>query len=679
VKAAAAALVVIGAAVVAQQPTFRTEANYVRVDVYPTKDGMPVADLTQADFDVIEDRAPQKIEQFEHVVIRGNLPQETRVEPNTVAQSMAMAQNSRARLFVVFLDTYHVTVDGSHNIRRPLVDALNKLIGPDDLVGVMTPEMSANDVTFARRTTTIEGFLARYWTWGEAGRLIPRDQVEEEYEMCYPNSGCTAGIAAAMIARRREKMTMDAFEDLAVHLRGIREERKAIIVISDGWLLFRPDASLQRPLDCKGPPQAPMVAVDPRGGKLTTKGDPNRLDDRKCERDRIALSNIDDETKFRYILDQANRANASFYPIDPRGLVVFDTPMAQKVPLQVDAAMLKGRHEALRTLADATDGIAALDTNNLDASFKRITDDVSSYYLLGYYSTGKLDGRFHSITVRVKRPGVDVRARRGYLAATPEAVTAAAAGSAEAAAAKAAAAAESHAIETVVAPLNGLTRELPVRLQAAAGYTKSGAAAIWMVGELSAGEEWRGGAEADVVLVDASGASTLASAHVAVPIGARTFRATLAPSSPLAPGEYVIRVRARGAASSMATNETTRVLLAATPAATGAVFLRRGQSTGNREVPTADLRFRRGEQVRVEIPAPNVDAVTARLLDRTGKPLLAIPVAASVRDDEVGNKWQTAQVTLAPLAPGDYVIEITQAGQAGGTTNRTLAAFRVVP
>ena len=52
------------------QPTFRTEANYVRVDVYPSKDGAPVTDLRQEDFEVVENGAPQKIEQFEHVVIR---------------------------------------------------------------------------------------------------------------------------------------------------------------------------------------------------------------------------------------------------------------------------------------------------------------------------------------------------------------------------------------------------------------------------------------------------------------------------------------------------------------------------------------------------------------------------------------------------------------------------------
>src|SRR5438552_2042473 len=84
------------------QPTFRTEANYVRVDVYPTRDDAPVLDLRQDDFEVLENGVPQKIEQFEHVVLRAAGPQEARVEPNTVAESRAMAENPRARLFVLF-------------------------------------------------------------------------------------------------------------------------------------------------------------------------------------------------------------------------------------------------------------------------------------------------------------------------------------------------------------------------------------------------------------------------------------------------------------------------------------------------------------------------------------------------------------------------------------------------
>src|SRR5438874_905065 len=339
-----------------QPPTFRTEANYVRVDAYPTKDGAPVADLTRDDFEIAENGAPQRIEQFEHVVIRGNVPQDLRSEPNTVRESLAMAANPRARLFIVFLDTYHVDVGASHNIRKPLVDTLDRLIGQDDLVGVMTPEMPASAVTFARKTTTIDGFLSRYWTWGERDRMIPVDPEDQSYGACYPNeptaSDCADqnGIAAEMIDRRHEKLVIDAVQDLVRYLRGLREERKAVLAITNGWLLYRPDQRLARPLKCHGVPTGPTIGIDPRTGKLTSKDPATAAAPRgTCDTDRFKLANIDDDQEFRDLLGEANRANVSFYPIDPRGLAAFDTPLVRQdvpgppppmVELAVDSRML---------------------------------------------------------------------------------------------------------------------------------------------------------------------------------------------------------------------------------------------------------------------------------------------------------------------------------------------------
>ena len=93
----------------------------------------------------------------------------------------------------------------------------------------------------------------------------------------------------------------------------------------------------------------------------------------------------------------------------------------------------------------------------------------------------------------------------------------------------------------------------------------------------------------------------------------------MTPSQPLVPGEYVLRVGARAGPASIPSRETARLTIPAAPDATGALFVRRGPSTGNKEVPTADLRFRRSEQIRVEIPTTSSDPVTARLLDRTGQ------------------------------------------------------------
>jgi VWFA-related protein len=689
------------------QPTFRTEANYVRVDVYPTnRDGTPASDLRQEDFEILEGGALQKIEQFERVLIEGNLPQDLRREPNSVEAARQAAQNPRARVFVIFLDVNHVDVAGSHNIRQPLVDALNRLIGPEDVFTVMTPDMSAAGITFARKTTTIEGELAKYWTWGQRDRLLSKDQDEEQYKICYPGlappPGCSsdAGIADAMIERRRERQTLNALQDLVVYLRGVREERKAVLVITDGWRLFRPDTSLARAVNCQVP-TGPQVTIDPRTGRPTTKPTPNTrgvtnydTDPNICERDRMMLAMIDDEDFFRNtLLQEANRANASFYPIDPRGLVVFDEPIAKSgvgglqpmTPLGVDAARLRARLDSLRTLAENTDGLAIVDSNNLAGGMKRVVADLSSYYLLGYYSNTKLDGKYHAITVRVKRPGVQVRARRGYLAATPEAMTAAARGGGPAAPkpgdpgfeAKAAADAEAAAVTAAIGPLAGYTREVPLRVQMAVGWkpADSASAALWVVGELGGvtdlGPQWSEGFDATATLTTPADV-TVATGRLTTVRGARTFRITLTPSQPLTAGDYILRVGARAGPSSIPSREVLRFAIPDAPGSAGALFVRRGPTTGNKELPTADLRFRRSESIRLEIPTAAEAAGSARLLDRTGKPL-AVPVAAAVRDDPDGSRWLTAQLALAPLAPGDYVIE-TANGE-----RRMLSAFRIIP
>jgi VWFA-related protein len=681
----ALAVVAAGLTLAAQaqppQPTFRTEANYVRVDVYPTRDGAPVSDLTAADFEVVEDKIPQKVEQFEHIVIRSAGDQEGRPEPHTVAESLAAVQDPRARVFVLFLDSRHVELGASRQIGRPMIDTLNRLIGPDDYVATMMTGMSARDITFARRTTSIEDVLKHDW-WGGRDRLILDDPVEQQYAYCYPgvpSAGQTAsdqGIAQEMILRRREQQTLDALEELVVFLRGVREERKAVLAITDGWLLYKPNSNLIRPID-NAPPTIPAIGVDPRSGRLTTKNtqNPAAADVQACERDRLALSQIDDEPRFRTIMDEANRANASFYPIDPRGLVVFDQdifPAAgvganPTVPLAQDQAQLTARVTSLRRLAEGTDGTAVVATNNIFPALRRITDDLSSYYLLGYYSTGKLDGRFHAITVRVKRPGVSVRARRGYqaprladLAKAALPPPRSAAPSADMAIAAAAASAVGH--------MTGSVRDLPLRVHVTAGW-RAGAdgrpvAAFWAVGEVI---DRMPGSDLEAVLTTGAG-EIVTTARGRIMPGTTSALVAVVPSQSIEPGEYAIRMRSQGPGGT----ETLSMPVTLPPASqsSGAVFIRRGPGTGNREMATADLRFRRSERLRVEVPSP-ADATGARLLDRTGKPL-AVPVVAATRTDADGTRWATGELALAPLGAGDYVIEVV----AGGT--RTLVAFRIV-
>ena len=107
--------------------------------------------------------------------------------------------------------------------------------------------------------------------------------------------------------------------------------------------------------------------------------------------------------------------------MDPRGLAVFEYDINQGVGLQQDRTDLNASLDSLHVLANNTDGRAIVNRNDLAAGMKQIMRDASGYYLLGYTSTAApTDGRFHAIDVKVKRPNVDVRARKGYLAYTAE-------------------------------------------------------------------------------------------------------------------------------------------------------------------------------------------------------------------------------------------------------------------
>ncbi len=133
-----------------------------------------------------------------------------------------------------------------------------------------------------------------------------------------------------------------------------------------------------------------------------------------------------------------------------------------------------------------------------------------------------------------------------------------------------------------------------------------------------------------------------------------------------------MRVRAKGRDVLSPGIERLRLTIPAAPGGAGALFIRRGPASGNREVPTADVRFRRTERLILETPAsPGVPA-TARLLDRTGS-ALGVPVNVTIRSDAGGPTWRRVEIVLAPLGQGDYIVETT-AGE-----ERSLTAFRVVP
>jgi VWFA-related protein len=710
-----------------QQPTFRAAANFVQVDVYPTAGGRPVGDLSKDEFEVLEDGVLQSVATFEHVAVRPAAPDAPRVDPRSTAEEKSLIADPHNRLFVLFLDTYHVTdptawhnagnrAPGSTTEARPrekkplgpgpidraLVNFLERAIGPGDLVAAMSPEMDADRMVFSRRPERFADWVSTAWarrfSWDDL------DPEEERWGVCYPPDevgdffGCYKGIFEEMVLRRHEMRTLQAIDDTIARLGSLREGRKAVLLVSEGWPMFRPNQRLARalpPVSVQGcAPQAPPVPgiFVGRGGKLQTGTDPmnpQRADLHACDAARLRLALVDNEAEYRRLLDRANRETVSFYPIDPRGLAVFDTPIDAVSPAGARAggavdemAQVRGRLEALRNLASATDGFVS-ESNDFNASMKRIADDLSDYYLLGYNSTNaKLDGKFRKITVRVKRPGVQVRARRGYLAATEAEMAAGATPPPPADPAV-------RLRETALAALGTAPANRVVRLtggfewRTAADGAASGPT-LWAVAELGESAarqpEWRDGGETVITVTGADG-RVVASGSGRMSPASRAFAWSSA-GQRLEAGDYMAVVTARAApgADGMATDRMKISLPlasadAARPPGTPRVY-RRGPSTGTAYVQTADSTFRRVERLRVSVSVGATPAaLSARLLDRRGV-ALAVPVTIEARDGD-GQHAVVADATLASLAPGDYLVEVTLG--EGGTRHVIVVAFRIVP
>jgi VWFA-related protein len=687
---AVATLTALGAASVAsqtprpaeptgQQPTFRTGVNYVRADVYPTTNGHIVRDLRPEDFELREDGAQQKLDSVRFIDPGPPTPQAVRVEPNSVAESRAAAADPRARLFIIFIDTYHLRWTSTYKAHNAFVEMLGQSMGEYDLVGVMTPEMSAAAVTFGRRTTVIEEILQRHFDLSRSRDSQDLDEQDNIYLGCYG----PGDPAEAMIARRHETLTLGALRDLVTFVGGIREERKAIFFLSDGWVPTRADQQLANWSDGAPPTvKPPSVGPDGRlraGGTQWENGGSNR---RKCDQERLKLAAEDHQADFQRLLDISNRQNATFYSVDLRGLVA---------PLSGANTGAPAGQEMLKTMSSATDGVAVVDTNDLVAGMRRALEDMRGYYLLGYYSSNaKADGTFRSIKVSVKRPGVSVRARRGYLAATQkELKEAATAPPATAPPATTSSSTSASQVASAMSALSRIRRETVVRT--AAGFTwRAGAdgapqSSLWVAGEFDAAsvarlEQWDTGAEVSVE-VTGPGGSKVDDIRQTLTRESRSFAVRLPAAGAVGPGTYNVRVTSKATGAVAIAVETLQVDVPAAASGGEPVIgqpwlFRRGPYTGPDWTPAADLRFRRQERVKMEVAiVGTAEPASARLLDRTGS-LLPLPVVSSERQ-EGGARIAAAEVALAPLTAGDYILEVSVG--SGASARRALAAFRIIP
>src|SRR5262245_6224070 len=658
-----------------QQPVFRTGINFVRVDVIITdKNGNQVGDLQAADFDVTEDGKPQKIETFKLVKLDGGRTEAVREPPKQIRSDYdeeSEAARDDVRLFAVFFDDYHVRRGASMSVRNPITKFVETQIGPTDMVGIMYPLESTASVRFTRNHDAVMRAVQQFM--GRKYDYTPRNQFEEKYAY-YPTE---------VVERIRNQVSLTAIKSLIVHMGSLKEGRKALLLVSEGYTNALPPQ--MRNADATRPGSGNPNAFNPMAGL----NDPNE--------DRYQFfSNLDLESDMRDIWDTANRNNVAIYAVDPRGLPGFEFDINEGVNIQTDSTYLRSTQDTLRELSENTDGRAIVNRNDLDVGMQQITRDSSAYYLIGYNSTqAPSDGKFHEIKVKVKRPGVQVRARKGYWALNQE-QTARAIAPPKVGPPK--------PVEAALASVNRPSRADVVRTWIGTSRGDNGKTRVTFVWEplpKTPGEapSARAGDPARVSLMavavdgspifrgrvpDVNVASTAPSSAASGGQSALLARGASRVSFDVPPGKMQLRVSVEGAGSEVLDSETREMTVpdltaATTVMGTPSIFRGRTVPEYNRlksdadAVPVAAREFSRTDRVFIRVPVygpgGTAPALSVHVLNRAGQPMNELAAAAFTTP----NVFQI-EMPLANLAPGEYVLEI-KAGD--GDDVKELVGFRV--
>ena len=639
-----------------QQPTFRAGVNFVRVDVMVHDGkGQPITDLTQADFEVLEDGKPQTIEQFRLIRVDGNPrpgdppPRELR---NRIDEEIEISRDD-VRLFVFFMDDYHVRLGNSLAIKEPLTRFVQTQLRPNDVVGIMYPLTPLDGISFTRNMASVVSAIERFE--GRKFDYRPRNAFEEQY----------ARAPSEAVEQIRNQVVMTALRGLSTRLGGLREGRKAIIYVSEGLTVMLPPQ--MRTNDASLGPMGNPAARSPMIGENSQR-----------EETMAWFAQSDLYSQLRDVFTAANRNNAAIYTLDPRGLAPFEYGIDEAVGPNQDRRALQMTQDTLRSIADETDGRAIVNRNDLAPGLAQIVRDSSYYYLVGYNSTqAPSDGKFHEITVRVRRRGLDIRSRKGYWALTAEEITRA-----------------NRVTPETPKPVQQALASIATSVQAGKYVRTSVGTARGDAGKTRVTLIWEplpqpAGARRDQPL---PGRVSLIAAD---PKGDLVFRgrspdaalaSTASPTPPSAPpasgpqrltfdappGNLELRMSVEAAAGGGTLDSEIRTIavpdLTSPDAALSTPRVHRARtaldfrtiSSDANAVPGVGREFSRTERLLIRFDVYGNGTATAVLLNRSGQKMADVPVTAT----SVGGTHQI-DLSLASIATGEYLVEITVKGATG--------------
>jgi hypothetical protein len=221
--------------------------------------------------------------------------------------------------------------------------------------------------------------------------------------------------------------------------------RKSLLLFSDSFTVFQSttNSDLARTENGRDKPDIEQVKgrsmTEDVMGKVVEKQIDAIQDNNVFLNDQKQLANP--VALLASLVENANRSSVVIYTIDPRGLaayspsaestgkgiVVKDTEATQYgSQLQTRSQKFWETQVGLGYVAKQTGGFLISNTNDIGKGLQRIMGDLKGYYLIGYrpseetFSKTGTRGRFRSIKIRVKRPGLTVRSRNGFYGVTEE-------------------------------------------------------------------------------------------------------------------------------------------------------------------------------------------------------------------------------------------------------------------
>jgi VWFA-related protein len=387
-------VLVASAALVAQQPTFKAGVTLVTTDVIPRDgNGRFVADLTKDNFTVLEDGQPQSIVSFS--LVQGGRTYNLLAPPAApaaVPEGLVLPASkprpvvAEGRAVLIFIDDLHFEPELSPHVRRVMQTIGDTLLHDGDLITVLSSGPSFIEIgpTYDKKTAM-----------EAVGKIRGSGMIPSEiFKMLESPSG------PGDIRHRAQMAFYTAYRILA-ELEQMTSRRKAVIYVSNGY-------------DLDPFTEGRFSRDRIQGGRFS---DPTRYlinEENPYYRIGSVNADIDLHRLMRELILSANRANATIYTVDPRGLAgVVDA--SQYVDQSEWRTHLQKTTSTLRYLAEETGGFAVVNTNDFASELKRIDAETSDYYVLGFYSSNPdPTRRIRLLDVKVDRPGVEVASRSAY-------------------------------------------------------------------------------------------------------------------------------------------------------------------------------------------------------------------------------------------------------------------------